>query len=147
MFKKLTIVLFHIFILLFTSCNIELPKLTELKAKDTLSREVNNLIHQNEGVLSEQYAINPNVTLNYNNGEKVEIHYITFSCYNENLDTLDRIKLDSVGEVLAKIILSNIENDTNFNRIAIEMTKQENSTFTEKEWNYFKEFEIDDLKK
>lgn len=145
--KKITIILSQILILLFVSCNIEIPTLKELKVKDTLSSEVNNLIHQNEELFSEQYVINPNVILNYNNGEKEEIHYITFSCYNENLDTLDRIKLDSVGEVLAKVILSNVENDTSFNRIAIEMTKQENSTITQREWNYSNEFKIDDLKK
>jgi len=146
--KKLLAVLTQVIILIFVSCNIdiEIPTQKELKIKSTLENEVNNVLFQNQELFAEEYSIFPNATLNYIDGERTETHAITFSCYNENLNNLETSKVDSVSSILAKVILDNIENDTSFSQIVIAMTKQEKSAFIEKEWNYSKGFEIEELK-
>ena len=137
-----------ILILMLLSCNnIVLPTPKNLITKENLINEVNEFIQQNQDYYSDQYAIYPNVTQNYLNGEKTEIHYVEFYCYNENLNDLENSKIDSLSKILSKTILSNIENDTSFSSIVVTMIKQEKSGFAEHEWSYSKEFKIDEFKK
>ena len=144
--ESIPISLFLLFILISTACNIDFPTPKNMMSKPSLITEVNAFIQQNPLYFSEHYSINPNVNWDYEDGVKTETHSLEFGCYNDNLPDLETPKLDSLSKILAKTILSNIENDTSFNQVRVTMTKQEKSGITEKEWNYVKAFEIKELK-
>ena len=144
--SKLSAGFLLIVFLFLTSCNIEIAGPKELKTKHSLDDEIKTFILQSKGIFTEYYSIYASVSTNYLNGEREEIHAVRFSCYNDNLHKLASAEIDSFSNTLAAIILANVENDTSFNRIIIDMNKTETSIINEKEWYYSKEFEIDSLK-
>ena len=138
-------ILFVTTIVFSASCNIDFPDRKELIVSEKIDEEINHVITLSNGILPVDYTLFPSVFVHIFNGEKEVIHSVRYSSYHENLDKYESPEIDSFSSMLAKVILKNTVNDTSFSKIVIEMNKVESSPFHEKEWNYSKEFNINEM--
>jgi|GEM_PF-6282932 len=138
--------LFFASILMVSACNLESYMPTEVKLKNTYELNVKKVLNANKEVLPEEItlmALKNSVT---DNGQSTTYNSLVAAGYQKNLGTLDTAKANAACLELAKVILENVENDTSYTQLVINMQKSEKTVFTEKEWNYSRTFDCSKLR-
>lgn len=145
-FMKSQIHLFFTALLMLQACHFESYMPTQAKLKQTCGPAIDSVLQANKDVLPSEISLTAQKNMQSNNGQTSSYQTLVASGYQDNLDNLDTAKANAACLQLAKVILANVENDTSFDRIEIQMQKNQKSFLVEKEWSYSRGFDCNKLR-
>lgn len=139
-------ILYFLLMIFIPACNVEYPKMVEIKITDNFKKEVDAVIEQCDGVFSTNFEISLEVESKFEEGEEKEICNVVFYCHSEKFEYIESPQLDSLCKVLANVILANIENDTIVTNIFIKMDKMKEIGILTLERSFAKVFSASELR-